>query len=287
MYDEAPKHGSTDDHPLAPATPSGRAEAMRAILRGKEGRGVWDRRYLGLAFALLSVVILASQAPVLLEAFGRPNVNGYAGVDYRLYMEASHRWLAGGPFYEQYQLVGPYPITPGDILYPPVALWLFAPFTFLPAILWWVVPLGLTAIVVWRLRPGPISWPIMALCLAWPPTQVKIITGNPVIWSLAAVALGCLYRWPSVLVLLKPSLFPFALFGVRDRSWWTALGGLALISVPFGTMWVDWLRTVVDARGGGIAYSIQEVPILLLPLVAWACRRKHPGCFRRHSPFSP
>jgi len=137
------------------------------------------------------------------------------------------------------------------------------------------VPLGLTAWVVWRLRPGPLAWPLMALCIAWPPTQVKLITGNPVIWSMLALALGCLYWWPSVLVLIKPSLFPFALFGANHRSWWVALGVLLLMSLPFTSMWGDWVTTVVNSRGGGVAYSIQEIPLLLLPLIAWRWRTRH------------
>ena len=230
-------------------------------------------RRLALLCGVVAGLILASQIPSLLEAFGRPSVNGYGGVDYRLYLDATRRWLDGGPFYQPYQIAGPYPITPGDILYPPVALWLFVPFTLLPAVLWWLVPLGVTAVVVWRLRPAAIAWPLIALCVAWPPTQVKIITGNPVIWAVAALALGCVYRWPSVFVLIKPSLFPFALFGARHRSWWVALGVFALISLPFGAMWADWLTTVVNASGGGIVYSVQEVPMMLLPLVAWRWRR--------------
>lgn len=245
---------------------------------GGEGGGAKERapepRYLRTLFAVITLVILATQVPSLIDAFGRPNVNGYGGIDYRLYMDATARWLAGGPFYEPYQLAGPYTITAGDILYPPVALWLFVPFTFLPAVLWWLVPLGAIAVVVWALRPGPLAWPLIALCLVWPPTVVKLITGNPVIWSVAALALGCLFVWPSVFVLLKPSLFPFALFGANHRSWWVALGVFALLCLPFGAMWADWVTTVVNSRGGGIIYSIQEIPMMLLPLVAWVWRKR-------------
>jgi len=230
-------------------------------------------RHLPLLCGLLTALILVSQVPGFIEAFSRPNVNGYGGIDYRLYMDATQRWLDGGQFYQSYQLAGAYSITAGDILYPPVALWLFVPFTVLPAGLWWLVPIGLTTVVVWRLRPGPIAWPLIALCMAWPPTLVKLITGNPVMWAVVALALGCLYRWPSVFVLIKPSLFPFALFGVTRRSWWIALGIFGLMSLPFGAMWIDWLTTVVNARGGGIAYSVQEIPMLLLPLVAWRYSR--------------
>ncbi len=55
------------------------------------------------------------------------------GVDFQLYREVTMRWLGGGPFYQPYQLAGPYPISAGDVLYPPVALWLFVPFSFTAA----------------------------------------------------------------------------------------------------------------------------------------------------------
>jgi hypothetical protein len=200
------------------------------------------------------------------------------GVDYQLYRDAAARWLAGGPFFQPYQLAGPYEISAGDILYPPVGLWLFVPFAVVPgalaAILWWALPLGLTAWAVWRLRPRPQAWPLIALCLAWPTTPLKVWTGNPVIWAVAAVALGAIYHWPSVFALLKPSLFPFALFGANRRSWWLALAAFVALCVPFGSMWTDWAASVVNSRGGGILYSSLEIPMLLLPLVAWLGRTR-------------
>lgn len=87
-------------------------------------------------------------------------------------------------------------------------------------------------------------------------------------WAAAAVALGCLYRWPAVLALFKPSLFPFALIGARSRSWWIALGLGLVICLPFGGLWFDWLTILQNVRGAGLGYSLQEVPMVLLPIVA-------------------
>ncbi|HLY12729.1 MAG TPA: hypothetical protein VKR24_00135, partial [Candidatus Limnocylindrales bacterium] len=156
-------------------------------------------------------------------------------------------------------------------------LLLFVPFTFLPAVLWWVLPAGAVVFALARLRPQPIVWPFLALCLAWPPTLVKVVTGNPVIWAVAALSLGVVYAWPSVLVLIKPSLFPFAFFGANRRSWWITLGVLAVVSVPFGFLWLDWIHSILNSQGGGLAYSIQEIPILAFPLIAWAGRRRVGG----------
>jgi hypothetical protein len=203
------------------------------------------------------------------------------GVDFDLYRDVTTRWLNGGPFFEPYQVAGPYEIRAGDILYPPVALWLFVPFAVpvgplaaIAAVAWWTIPLGITAATVLHLRPRPVVWPLIALCVSNPTTLLKIWTGNPVIWAMAAMALATLYYWPAVFVLLKTSLFPFAFFGANRRSWWVALAALVVVSVPFGSLWADWLASVVNSRGGGPLYSSLEIPMLLLPLIAWAGRTR-------------
>ena len=118
-----------------------------------------------LLFGIVSALLLLIPIRDLVEAAGTGALASYLAVDYDLYMEATRRWLAGGPFYEPYQLAGPYPITAGDILYPPFALVLLVPFTVLPAILWWAIPLAIVGVVVARLRPDPRLWPFLALCI--------------------------------------------------------------------------------------------------------------------------
>ncbi len=205
------------------------------------------------------------------------------GVDFELYRDVTARWLHGGPFFEPYQLAGPYDIRAGDVLYPPVALWLFVPFSSpagilgsLAAVAWWAVPLGLTAAAVVRLRPIPAAWPLIALCATNPTTLLKVWTGNPVIWSMLAMALAVAgsSRISAPFVLLKPSLAPFALFGLGRRSWWLGLGLLLVLCLPFGGLWADWLASVANSRGGGLLYSALEIPMLLLPLVAWLGRTR-------------
>ena len=205
------------------------------------------------------------------------------GVDFDLYREVTARWLHGGPFFEPYQLAGPYEIRAGDVLYPPVALWLFVPFSAptgplgsLAAVAWWAIPLGLTGAAVLRLRPIPAAWPLIALCATNPTTLLKIWTGNPVIWSMLAMALAVAgsSRISAPFVLLKPSLAPFALFGVGRRSWWLGLAILVVLCLPFGGLWADWVASVANSRGGGLLYSALEIPMLLLPLVAWLGRTR-------------
>ena len=227
-----------------------------------------DRLVFGtVAAALLGFLVY----PVIV---GWSTFAAYVAVDYDIYMEATRRWLAGGPFYDPSQLAGPYQITVGAVLYPPSAIPLFAVFTVLPAVLWWAIPIGLIAFATWRLRPAAVTWPILVLCAAIRPTEARLLSGNPVMWTAAALAMGTLYFWPSVFVLIKPSLFPFALFGIRHRSWWVALAVLVAISLPFAALWIDWIAVVRNSNGS-LDYSIPELPMMFFPLVAWWGRTRY------------
>jgi hypothetical protein len=227
----------------------------------------------------LSVAIFA--LPLLFVALIPDPLEQPVGVDFVLYRDVAARWLSGGPYFEPYQIAGPYEIRAGDVLYPPVGLLLFAPFAILPVAiawgLWWALPIGATAWAIRRLAPRPEAWPLIALCVAWPTTLLKTWTGNPVIWSMGAMALATIYAWPAVFALLKPSLAPFALFGANRRSWWVALAVLVAASVPFGGLWADWVASLANSRGGGVLYSTLEIPMLLLPLVAWLGRTRDPA----------
>ena len=226
---------------------------------------------LSLAFGLIPVAFVLVVPHPLEQPFG---------VDRDLYLTVTRRWLDGGPYFEPYQLAGPYDIRAGDVLYPPVALALFLPFALsgvLGAVLWFVVPLAGTAAIVAWLRPRPVVWPLLALCATNPTTLLKAWTGNPVIWSMLALSIatiGVRWRFAAPFALLKPSLGPFALFGVTSRSWWAGAAVLVVASLPFGLLWADWVASVVNSRGGGLLYSALEVPIVLLPLVAWFGRTR-------------
>lgn len=192
--------------------------------------------------------------------------------DFGIYHDAAARWLDGGGFYLPEQLGGPYQLRIGDILYPPVILWLLVPFTFLPAFLWWLIPVALTAFAIWKLRPATAAWPLLvALCL-WPRTPQIVIHGNPTMWAVAFASLAVLYGWPAPFVLLKPILAPFALIGVRRRAWWIGLGVFALLCLPFGGMWAQWVELTLNS--GGATYAFGDYVPMLLPLVAWVKRTR-------------
>jgi hypothetical protein len=232
-----------------------------------------DRPAVALAISAATILL-----PVLFVIALQQPLDQPFGKDVTLYREAAARWLAGGSFYDPRQLAGPYEVAHGDILYPPVALWLFAPTAILPELpaltLWWGIPGLITIWAVARARPRAMVWPLIALCLVWPTTPLKVWTGNPVIWSVAAMSVATVWRGGAPFALLKPSLFPFALFGIRQRAWWIGLAVLVVLSVPFGSMWLDWVTAVANSRGGGLLYSALEAPMLAIPLVAWAGRRR-------------
>ncbi len=235
-------------------------------------------RFLNGAILVLTgaiLVILVWELIIVVPVvIGRP---GAVGVDLHLYQDAARSWLNGDGFYHARQLAGTYHIAGsdtlggGDILYPPVILWLLAPFTVLPEFLWWAIPAAAFGWAISRMRPARWAWPLLALGAALPFNLDVVVRGNPVIWIATALAVGCVVTGPSVLVLLKPSLFPFALMGAKRRQWWIALGLLALASLPFGLLWSDWIRALLNSNGS-LLYSVREVQVLVIPLVAWAAR---------------
>ena len=140
-----------------------------------------DQRPVAIGLAAVTILL-----PILFVVVTASPLDQPFAKDVLLYIDAADRWLAGGPFYEPRQLAGPYEVAHGDILYPPVGLWLFAPAAILPLpiglVLWWSIPAAITAWAILRVSPRPAVWPLIALCLAWPTTLLKIWTGNPVIW---------------------------------------------------------------------------------------------------------
>ncbi len=233
---------------------------------------VATRWYRHLAFAS-AIAILVWGTAVGWLAFEQADRLGRVGADVALYVAATGRWLAGGPFYPAHQLAGPYAISDGDILYPPTTIPLFAAFRWLPAPVFVALPAAAIGWTVIRHRPAPCTWPVMAACLAFTPTLVKLVHANPFVWAAAAVALGTVYGWPAAFALVKPSLAPFALIGVRRQSWRVALLGIGVVALAFTPMWADYVTVVLNSRNdSGLLYSLQDVPLLLLPLVAWLGR---------------
>lgn len=229
-------------------------------------------------------LMLGLAVPPLLFGLAVLNVeaqitHGITGADLRVFVELGHRWLATGTIYAPYQLTGPYSAamtaditqTPG--VYPSAIGPLFVPLTLLPfpltAVLWWAVPWAFLAYALWRWRPAPWTWPLMAIGLGWP--QWSIWSGGTSMWIMAAAAAGLLWRWPSALILLKPTFAPLALIGIRDRQWWIAVAVIAAVTLVGPGL--DYVAVVANATDSlGVLHSAAETPMVLVPLVGWLGR---------------
>jgi hypothetical protein len=238
-------------------------------------RSVDIRRVVTLALTGTLVLVAAWEF-----AFLYPYIDSQhaVGTDYSFYRAIGERWLDTGQFYLPHQLTGPYTVqTDVDVLYPPIAIPFFAALRWLPFPLWWIIPLGAVGVVLVRLRPAAWTWPILLFCLAWPRNLSDLIYGNSNMWVVAAVAGGVVWGWPAILVALKPSLVPFALVGIRRRSWWIAATVLGLASLATIGLWHDYLAVVnhSDARW---YWSIEDIIPTTAPVVMWLGRRD--GGFR-------
>jgi hypothetical protein len=197
------------------------------------------------------------------------------GVDRGIYREAAHRWVGGGFFYYPEQIIGPYEIVQGHILYPPAALAWLVPSAYLPDLLWWGIPVVTIAGIVFNHRPPVWAWPLIGLCAATFSSVEIIASGNPGLWIAMFVAVGTRSRPAFALVLLKPSLFLLALPGIRSRGWWVISALLAAISIVLLPMSLDYVKVVLNARSenASLLYSIRDVPLMLIPLIAWIAGR--------------
>jgi hypothetical protein len=230
-------------------------------------------RWIPVTLLIVAAGVLVSR---LAAVAGGWNSEIPVGRDISLYLEATSRLLSGGAFYPDWQLRGPYEVAPmsGAILYPPPTLALFVPFTFLPRALWWALPVAVVAFAVWRQRPSHLGWALILICLS--ASLGKLVNGNPVMWSAACLAAGTIWAWPSVFAAFKISIAPFALFGCWRRSWWVAAAVAALLSLTFAPMWPDYFRVISNATSTRL-YGLGDVPLMSIPLLGWAFRRRGQG----------
>jgi hypothetical protein len=233
-----------------------------------------------IALALLFAGLWAADWVQVAQRWDDVWAAGLPGHDYTLYMQAASRWFGGSDFYLASQLHGPYsiPEAGGAILYPPTMLILFVPFSFLPAILWWAIPLALVGWAIWVHRPGPLTWPVLAMLLWWPTTNLKLLGGNPTtLWFTAILAVATIRPAASALFVLKPTLIPFALLGARRLGWWLTLAATVAVSLPFIGLWSQYISVLLDARDpSGLLYSLHDVPTMLIPMTVWIGGRRSP-----------
>lgn len=237
-------------------------------------RRAWRLRTEGIGLDRLLVGVVAAITLWVSMWVGRIVVDtGQVGLDYSFYRDLAMRWLATGEFYAPHQLAGPYVAVltgqggAGDNLYPPAALILFVPFAYLPAIVWWAVPIAVTLYVIRDFRPSPLGVCVMLALLAWPRAIGAYWFGNTDIWAVAGVAGGLRWGWPAMLLLIKPTLAPIALVGARHRSFWLAIALLLVFLLVSYPMWLDY-ATAISNVSVPWSYSLGSLPLLLIPLVA-------------------
>ena len=152
-------------------------------------------------------------------------------------------------------------------VHPPIALWLFVPFLWLPAVVWWLIPAAIAAWLVYRWRPGEWAWIASLVIIGWPPQVQNVQVGNTDMWIAALTGAGILYGWPAALIVIKPHSLPYAVFSIRHRSFWIGLGVMAVLAIPFGSLWFEWLRMLSKLAGSGPAYLVKLLP--LVPVIWW------------------
>jgi hypothetical protein len=197
------------------------------------------------------------------------------GLDYRWHVDAARRLLDTGTPYWPWQIAGPYEISDGAILYPPTAFLLFIPFIWLPAFLWWALPIAILAVGMAVHRPPLWAWVVIGAILSFEKSLNVFVFGNPSMWIVAAIAAGTVLWWPFIFVVAKPTFAPIALLGIRHRSWWIAAVILAIASIPFGRVWLDWFA-VVGNSNVSLIYNLPTLPKMLAPLVAWLTGARRP-----------
>jgi hypothetical protein len=230
-------------------------------------RELQSGRSFRLAMFTLTVVLLGIFAVLSYATWTVPWWQGYFQNDFIHYMDAVNRWIATGSPYPPAQVAAPFDYTPTTFMHPPIALLLFAPFLVIPATFYWLIPLSIAAWVVVSYRPAPWSWPLMAMPLVLYPAGIAIYTGGSDVWAWAAFAAGLRWGWPAALLALKPSLILGTIIGIRHPSWWKMAAILALVALPFGWLWVDWIHVVLNSRGT-LLYSAGNVFMFSIPLIA-------------------
>jgi hypothetical protein len=211
----------------------------------------WERRF-GNANAGRSIAVVITGVTLILIAcelyVGMSAKHWRAELnDWDVVAGAAQRWIHGGSYFLDRQVHGPYPLA------------------------WMVAPAIVMGMALRRLRPALWTWPVIALLLVPPQPLVEVLSGNPLIWVMAALFATAAWGSPASLVLLKPTLLPFAFLRANTRAWMLGVVILAVPSLLLLPLNLEWLHVVLDARGGGgFLHNLMEIPYALIPLVAWA-----------------
>ena len=240
-------------------------------------------RMLALSSCGLLALLLAVQVIVATHPGGM--LSGQLGFDYDMYMNATRRFLAGGGFYAPGQLAGPYAVTDGNILYPPE----------LPRPARALHPPAGRAVVGGPARDhrlGNRDRPTIPVGLGGDPCAPGIASSIRLALFSCARA-RCDRQSGDVdrgggggrdALGLAGGVRPAETIGgaIRpDRSDFDPeAGGLRLadrrLSLATLPLWLEYVTAVMNARGprATLLYSVTDVPLMLIPIIAWLGRRK-------------
>lgn len=223
----------------------------------------------------LTVALLAWAAIVFVFVFEGVASRDEVGYDPRLFAQFGARFVATGEAYYPVQFGEPYRAEGTVNVYPPLAMYLFVPFAYLPLVLWWAIPLGVFGWHLWSCRPRLWTWPVMALILGLVPTASALVYGSSTMWSVALICIGLRHPAAMALLAFKPIDAAVAILVARRRAFWIGLALVAVAALPFGGLWIEWWSAITNIEGGTPLRNVTGVPMLLVPLVVWVGRSTH------------
>jgi hypothetical protein len=234
-----------------------------------------SRRAFNLTMFAIATALLMGAAFRIVAVWTHPFWQALGPWDLVHYLLATHRWLESGTPYVASEVAGRFEYGGLTFLHPPIALPFFAIFLVVPIQLFWILPLAAFAWLVLIERPASWTWPLIAGALLVYPLGQAIWSGNTDMWAWAFFAAGIRWGWPLALLAIKPSLAVMAFVGIRDRTTRRAVLLMAIICVPFGSLWIVWFHVLVNSPGS-LLYSAHNAWMFAIPLVARIGSRRAP-----------
>lgn len=203
------------------------------------------------------------------------------GADAWFYRNLGDTWLETGQWYLPRQFEPHTFEAMADNVYPPSALPLFVAFALTPWPLWWVVPIAVLVYCLYRWRPSPVAWIVILLLLIWPRSIGGYLYGNTSMWTAAIFAAGLTWGYPVALLIIKPSVMFWGVLAIRDKRAWIGAVVVAVLSLPMLPLWLDYITIMRNTTDTHPIVLLGDIPMMLVPVVAWLGRRDHRRILRR------